>query len=251
MSVITIPNFVHHDKFGFYLRKALFQVFLPIFLAFLSLCDFVNQSGKQNNGYAYNHLYFYTSLILFFYASAKYCLDFIFSTCADDIVFKKEINLEQTTPDLILAINIDDIGSDNQISFGKNDHFIILIKKIFKIRFSDFSFFQNIVKMCDFLGIECPILIPIEVISRLTNNGSAPTIENEEAILQTTLYNLYSYRPQKYRIEPELDDENMDPESLLRENLIPRHIVSRLDKTINDIQKELFNRPSKMSAVNV
>lgn len=249
---ITIPNFIHHDKFGFYLRKAIFQVFLPIFLTFLSLCDFVNQSGKVNNGYAYNHLYFYTSLILFFYASAKYCLDFIFSTCADDIVFKKEINLEQTTPDLILAINITDTESINHTNLGQNDHFLIVIKKIFKIRFSNSFFFQNIIKICGFLGIDCPTLIPNDVISRLTNNENIPSIDNEEAILQTTLHNLYSYRPQKYRIEPELGDiDNLDPESLLKENLIPRHVVSRLDKTINDIQKELFNRPSTMAAVNV
>lgn len=244
---ITIPNFVHHNKFNFYFRKALFQVFLPVLLAFLSFCDFVSQSGKENNGYAYNHLYFYTSLILFFYASARYFLDFIFSICADDIVFKKEVDLTQTTPDLILAINIDDEPKNYN---SNNDHFIIVIKKIFKIRFSGSIFFHYIVKICDFLGIDCPILIPSDVISKLTNYEEFPTLENEDVLLQKTLTNLYSYNPTKYNVIPVTDDD-YDMETLLRENIVPKYIISKMDKTINDIQKELFNRPNNIATVNI
>ena len=238
---ITIPSFVHHSKFGFYFRKAFFQAFLPILLAFMSFCDFVNQIGKENNGYSYNHLYFYTSFILFCYALAKYLLDYIFSVCADDIIFKKEINLAQTTPDLLLSLNLGD---------QSNDNFLIVIKKIFKIRFSNSIFFQYIIKSCDFLGIDCPILIPLEVVLRLTNQHGY-NLDNEDILLQTTLSNLYSYHPKKYDVVPRMDDDNMDQESLLIENLVPKFIVSTLDKTISDIQKELFNRPNNIPAVNV
>lgn len=240
---INIPSFAHRYKFWFYLRKGIFQVLLPIFLAFMSFCDFIDQNGKQNNGYAYDHLYFYTSLILFLYGGMKYILDFIFSTCSDDIIFKKEINLNTTTPNLILTINFPEMT---------NDHFIIVIKKIFKLRYSDSLFFKSINKLCWFLGIDSPILIPHEIVIKLGNIKNNLTIENEDSFLHTILKNLYEYRPEKFSLIKIQDGNNQETKGLLNgEDLMPKILITRTDKMISEIQKELYNKQIDLAIPNV
>ncbi|XWV25167.1 hypothetical protein QJ856_gp0605 [Tupanvirus deep ocean] len=238
---IKIPNFVHRYKFWFYFRKGLFQVFFPILLAFMSFCDFVNQSGKENNGYAYDHLYFYTSLILFMYTGMRYILEFIFAMSSDDIIFKKEINLNQTTPELLLSMNMTNSQTDL--------HFMITIKKIFKLRYSNSPYFKYIDKACWFLGIDSPILIPENIVKRLGNLKENLTLDNEETFLHTTLLNLYAHHPRQYDVVPV--DDGFNHASSMEESLVPKRVITREDKTICDLQKELFNKQNDMLVPNV
>ena len=239
---IKIPAFISEYQFGFYSRKFIFQVFLPILLAFMTFCDFVSQSGKKNNSYAYSHLYFYTTFVLFLYACMKYILDYIFSVCADNIVFKKEVSLIRTTPDLLLSVNLDTQNGSS------NNHYFIIIKKIFKLRYSKSIFFKYIDKACLFLGIDSPILIPYEIAVKLANIKEEITKDNEDLFLQNTLANLHTYHPTKYNMVPIIDESNPADDN---EALVPRVVISKLDKTISDMQKDIFNVHNDVEAVNV
>lgn len=238
---VSIPFFSDKYKFWFYFRKALFQVFFPIALAFMSLCDFAKHRNRDDEDHVYNNLYFYTLLTLFLYTGMKQFLEFIFTVCADDVVFKKEINLEQTTQ-LLLSINVSNSATDG--------HFFITIKKIFKLRYSKSPLFFYITKICWFLGIECPILIPDNIISKLGNVKDDITLENEQEFLHTTLMNLYAYHPKLYEITPV---EDMSDEDLIlqEDGMVPKRVITRIDKSICDMQNELFGKENEINAPNV
>lgn len=236
---INIHNIVNHPRFGFYLRKALFQGFIPILLALLTFCDFIKQTSSEYSGVAYKHLYFYTSLILFLYTQMKIILEFIFSTCSEDVMLKKQINLNKTTSQLLLSFDMTN---------SSNDHFIITIKKIFKLRYSHSKFFKHIDSLCWLIGIDSPILIPYTIIAKLSNIKHNITKEDEQAILHTTLSNLYEYHPNKYNSLSNQLNSNFNNE---RENLIPKIIVTQLDKSINNMQKKLFNIEDTITDPNV
>lgn len=249
---ISITITPHDQKFWFYLRKGLFQVCFPILLGFMSFCDFVNQTdGKNNKKPAYEHLYFYTSLTLFVYASAKYILEFIFSMCSEEVIFKKEMNIDHSTSDLFMTGNIFDTS---------NNHFMVTTKKIFKARYSKLSYFVIIDKICWALGIDSPILIPQEIIDKLSNTRSDVTAENEEMILHTTLLNLSKYHPKKYNMVPVKEEDEVEiqnTESVDNDGnstvitLLPRVIITKLDKSINEMQRDLFNRKIETCEPNV
>lgn len=239
---ITVPSFTHKHRFWFYFRKCIFQVFFPILLALMSYWDFVSQTDR----FAYHHLYFYTSFILFSYAGIRYVLDFIFSMSSDDVIFKKEINLDQTTPNLLLTCNMTNFS---------NEHNIIITKKIFKLRYSKSIFFRSIDKICWYLGIDSPLLIPFEIIAKLGSTKNELTSDNEEAMLYTTLTNLSVYSPKKYNTanisEDVMHGHLMDKPNSYHENLLPQIVISPLDLMITEMQKELFNRQSEIDRSNV
>ena len=241
---IEIPNFSHRHKFWFYVRKAIFQGILPISLAILTFFDFVKQMASVNGHYAaYTHIYFYTSLILFLYAQLKVILEFIFSTCADDIVFKKEVNLTQTTQNLLLSI---------QIANSSDEHFMIVIRRIFKLRYCNTKFFKYIDRICWLLGLDSPILIPYDIVSKLGNVKEDVNLDNECAYLHTTLTNLYTYHPTKYNaVDTEMTNISRAGKATESDNLLPRVVVTEMDKTINDLKKELFNKEEKLGTPNV
>ena len=170
----------------------------------------------------------------------KIILEFIFSTCSEDIIFKKEINLNKTTSQLLVSMDMENIS---------NDHFIITIKKIFKLRYANSNFFKRIDKICWFVGIDSPILIPYEMVMKLSNVKNNIDEENEHAILHSTLANLYAYHPSKYSSPP------VGPLNSAQHNerqiLIPKTIVTQLDKTINNMQKQLFNKEDTIPDPNV
>lgn len=232
--------------FWFYVRKFIFQVFLPIVLGFMSFCDFVNQSGNKNS-YAYEHLYFYTSFFLFSYTAMKYFFDFIFNTCSDDILLMKEI---KTGENKLLTTLENKIGNDSE-------NFIVITKKIYKLRYSNFSFFLKIKKLCWFLGIDSPILIPYDIVKKLTNMEQKLSLDNENVYLYNTISNLYMYHPRKNMINVDDNDNNNDNgnandiEKQLKENLIPKIIITKMDKSISDLQQELFNKESILDDANV
>lgn len=231
---LNIP--IYGYKFWFYCRKAIFQGFLPIFLALLTLIDLINSNGKRS----YNHLYFYTSIILFLYSQFKVICKFIFSVYADVIVFKKEINLQQTSQNLLLESGI-----------SNTSNHIIIVKKIFKLRYTNSSFFKRLDQICWFVGIDCPILIPYEIIQKFMSNKQEITSYNENEILDMTLNNLQSYHPSMYKILPNL---NFSMDYLTNHDTkYPLLDVSPIgmDKTIYDIQKRLFDIDNNNNDNNV
>nr|QZX43187.1 hypothetical protein [Mimivirus sp.] len=122
----------------------------------------------------------------------------------------------------------------------KNYHNIIIIKRIFKLIYSQYSLFQYINKLCWFMGIDSPILIPYNVAIKLGNINNDLTYKNQDAYLNVTLTNLYSYHPIKFNntdyTDPIININNSD-----LENLIPRTVITSMDKSINVLQQELFD----------
>lgn len=239
---ITLSNFVHKRYFWFYFRKGLFQVFFPILLGLVSLSSFINQT--EDHGQAYNYLFPYTSFILFIYKALVYVLKYIFEICAEDIILKKEINIQTTIQNLVLFTNL---------SGFSNEHSINIIKKIFKLRYSKYPFFSYVVKSSWFLGLDCPILIPYEIVSKLTTIKEEPiTPENEDDFLNSTLSNLYAFHPRKYNITPVINDRlDDDLNDQSETNLVPRILISKLDASIGELQKEIFGKSTEDYPVNV
>jgi hypothetical protein len=239
---IKVPSFVHRYKFWFYFRKAIFQGVIPIILAFITFIDF--SSSSNSPGATASKLYFYTSLILFLYAQIRVILDFIFSICSDDVVFKKEINLANTVPDLIMTTNLSNESDGN---------LIIIVKKIFKLRYSDSNFFKYMYQLCWFMGIDSPVLIPADIVYGLTNK-SANNIQqmnqqNEYSFLNTVLNNLYVYRPPQYEIVPtnDLPEENNSQKDQAYTSFLPKYTDN--EQTIYHLKYELFNMPPKRDTI--
>ena|SRR5271154_3333869 len=238
-----VPTLMNQYKFWFYVRKAIFQGCCPIILAFMTFYDIVKQAADENKGKFYFHIYFYTSLILFLYTQSRVVLEFIFSICSDDIIFKKEIDLTQTTPELILPNGFMNMSDTSTINF------IIIIRKIYKLRYSKSLFFRSISKLCWLLGIDGPILIPYEIVCRLTNANIPLTRQNEQQLLYMTLDNLCLYHPTKHYTTSNDNEEPLIPVTLRDPELVPERIPStfampisrsKLDKNITNMQKE-FN----------
>ncbi|AGF85395.1 hypothetical protein QJ854_gp387 [Moumouvirus goulette] len=221
----------NRKKFWFNVRKAIFQVFLQLLLALMSIWDFAKQSGRENN-YAYNNLYFYTSILLFFYTAMKYVLEYIFSLCSSDVLFKKKPSLDKTTQNLFATFNMTN---------EQTIHYIVIIKKVFKLRYSKYTIFTYINKLCWFLGIDSPILIPYEIAKKLGNINNDLSSINEDAYLNVTLTNLYSYNPTKINY---INEENSQLETLNSdiENLIPKIIITSIDKSIEILQEDIFDK---------
>ena len=224
---VLIPHFTHERYLWFYCRKALFQVIMPILLALLSVTNFVSNSNHKHDS-APSHLYFYTSIILFLYVSMTYILKYIFTIFSEKIILRKEINLMNTASNLILDNN--DVSGIDELSF-------VVSKKIFKARYSQSTFFQNISKLCWFLGMDSPILIPQEILFKLSSSKIITT-DNEHSIMKETLTNLCTYHPEIYNHI--ISEENQNEEQ--NENLVSSYIVTQLDKTIAEIQLDLFDR---------
>ncbi|ANB50545.1 hypothetical protein [Powai lake megavirus] len=226
-----LSDFKNHKKFWFYVRKGIFQVLLQLLLAIMSIWDYAQQSGKTND-YAYNNLYFYTSLLLLLYTGLKYILEYVFSICSTDIAVKKNPKYDVTTMNLFTSFNM-----TNQ----KNYHNIIIIKRIFKLIYSQYNLFRYINKLCWFMGIDSPILIPFNVAIKLGNINNDLSYKNQDAYLNVTLTNLYSYHPVKFNNNIDYMDPIISVKDSDLENLIPRTVITSMDKSINILQQELFD----------
>jgi hypothetical protein len=210
---IRVPNVFHQHKTWFYFRKAFFQMFLPVLVTFLALIGAANGKGY----------YFFFAFTLFIYGAMRAVLDFIFDTCSDEMIFKKEINLEGTVSNLMMSANMES---------GYGDNMLTVIKKIYKLRYSDSGFFKFIDKMCWFMGLDGPILIPFDIVKQMTNVRDVPTAENEFNVLKMTVHNIYTYQPTEYVSSDSLQDPYPLNTSLLR--------PATLDQSINHVKKELF-----------
>lgn len=227
-------NMAASRKYWFYIRKGIFQVFFPIFLGLLTFSDFANQSTNKNSLGAYNKMYFYTSGLLFIYAQVAVVLNFIFATCSEDVIFRKMVDLQNSSSELMIT-------STTNISDG---HSIITIKKIFKLRYSCRKIFRFIDKLCWLLGIDSPVLIPYDVIIRLTNYKSDIVGENEQQLLHTTLANLLTYDPVKINGIglKNYSAGGASMEYTSNRPLLPTIVISKLDQSIGEMQEKIFNK---------
>jgi len=233
----------HHNMYWFNIRRVIFQVILPILLAIMTVFDYASQSGSMT--FAYDHLYFYTAIIIFFHRSAILILKFIFDKSSIKIIFKKEID-SLSLPGQYNSFskphnnNTSNIESNN---IESNSFGIYIQKKIYKIRYTNNRLFRYMNETCWFLGIESPMLIPPMIISKLSNTREEVTEETEDAIFKMVLINLYNYNPKKYNVVPMIDDDIIDiNENLFEENFVPKIIISDTDRIICQLQTELFGK---------
>lgn len=230
-----VQKFLRHNKFWFYLRKAIFQGLLPVILAFITFIDVAKNGSTNNpNNKSYSHLYFYTAFILFLYSTIKIVLEFIFAISSDNVIFRKEMNLTNT-----MSLNLANSISDS--------HTIIVIRKIFKLRYSDNKLFILIDKLCLFMGMDSPVLIPLEIVQKFINTNESIDISNlsdnqtETELLHRTLDQLSSYQVTSYKNL----DHTLIPKQYptfiesLRTPLIK--VSVGLDQSIDVIQKDLFS----------
>lgn len=155
-------------------------------------------------------------------------LEYIFSITSEQIIFKKEVNLNDSSSNIIVS----------EFSNLTDSHFLIVSKKIFKLRYSSYIYFRFISKLSWVIGLDCPILIPTEIITKMGSNENIVST-NEEAILQSTLMNLSNYHPTRYNVVC-LQDDNTDNADI--ESLLPQVLISSMDKKINKIQIEIFEK---------
>lgn len=198
---ITIPIYPHRNRTWFFVRKALFQLILPAILALISFFDYLNSSTEPT----YASLYFYTTLTLLAYTGTKATLKYIFDVCADITVFQKPVDLNNTVPNIVML-------SDS------NTNGVMVIRKIFKLRYSAWPSFVKITQACWLLGLDCPILVPFELIKDLD-------VSNEELSLQATLERIYNFHPVIH---------NLDGDAT-------KQVVLKSDQTICDVKRGLFN----------
>lgn len=198
---ITIPIYPHRNRKWFFVRKAIFQLVLPAVLALISFFDYLANSDES----AYSSLYFYTTLILLAYTGIKSTLKYIFDICSDITVFRKPINLTSTIPNIIMVTDLES---------GQG---VMVMRKIFKLRYSAWPSFVRITQVCWLLGLDCPILVPFELIRDLNT-------DTEELSLQTTLDRIYNFQPTIHNLDGD----------------ITKQVVLRSDQSICDVKRGLF-----------
>lgn len=248
---IKIPSFVHKHRKWFYFRKAIFQAILPFILVIITIIDFIHQ---RENSHAKSYLYYYTLSIIIIYNFIKEFMIFMFSNCADDVIFNKVVDISRTTKDLKLSFNIE---------HNPNEHHVVIIRKIFRLRYSNNLFFKFIDKMCWMLGIDSPILIPQDIIVKLGNvKDGTLNPETEQAFLHTTINNLYLHNT------PELNDFDSTIPSTIptytatnfidgdydllehsKENLLQHRKLTKLDISISNLKMDLFGDINKIVEV--
>lgn len=258
MLNITIPNNTNKHMFWFYFRKGFFQIFLPIVLGFVSICDYMSQTDNVPSK-SYHHIYFYTLIILFFHTSVKYIMKYIFSLCADNILFNKKINTDNNISYLQLPDNLTDTY-----------HFIT-IKKIFKLRYSNNKLFTRIASICWYTGLDCPIIIPIDIVNKFINLDLLKRDDTEYQVLHSVLTQIQNYKPKIYHVKPinsvnsvnsvssvnPLDKSADSIGSMNLPELIDpindlntdnsQFVITKIDKNICDMQFNLFNIKSDIN----
>lgn len=235
---LKISKIVSQYKFWFYFRKLFFQGILPITLAFITLIDIAqNTNGTKR----YRHIYIYTSIILFIYTSIKVILDWFFSVMADDVILKKDLTNTITNTIPHYTINLSTLLTTETL-YVNNVPSIIVMRRIFKLRYSHRLSFAIINRFCWWMGIDSPLFISSAVIRRVSNYHLPINHRNEQEILHLTLHQLYHYRPYYYQIIQNQES----PNDYLGNNaspLLPQ--LTNTDKSIMMIQRDLFGIASE------
>lgn len=150
---IKIPNQAHRVKTWFNIRNALFQIIFPIILTIITIFDLTKEKE------IYKHIAFYTTPIILLHTHMRSIVDMITRNFAEKIVLKKDINLEGTVVDL-------ELKSGNSINENIIDN-VVIIKDVYKLRYSNSNFFYLMNQIFWFMGIDAPILIPQKIISEM------------------------------------------------------------------------------------
>lgn len=215
-----ISKAVKSKIFWFQFRRCIFQVILPILLILLSFFDFAKQSADANAGAKiYSHLYFYTSGILLFYTCIKYVLEYIFCVCSVEITCKKNVTSS---------------------SFGKQKFHISEQKKIYKIKYSGWKIFVLIDKICVWLGIVSPLLLPLPMILTLGNINEIDDDDEDCTLFSKVITNLSLYDSTIYDTSNIIEECRKKMDSPLEYALIPKSELSSSDQEIYNYQQELF-----------
>lgn len=136
-------------KFWFYFRKAIFQGVVPIVTAFVTFYDI-------RSGYIYD-IYIYTSTVLFVYGIFGTIIQFISDICSINVGFQEDFN----------------VTNSRQIEAAVvSKQPMTVIKKVFKIKYSNSLFFSCLSSFCWWIGYDCPILIPHHVVNRINERVS-------------------------------------------------------------------------------
>lgn len=236
MSVTPLSILMCRYKFWFYFRKGVFQIFLPVLLGFISICDYLSQTDDAPSK-SYRHLYFYTLIILYLYASVKYMMEYIFSLCAEDVLFEKKLSLDKSSLSL-------------KTSFTNTKHKFITIRKIFKIRYSKSKLFYCASKLCWYLGLDCPILIPYEYVLKLAQSEHIPDIDNcseaiEKEIMYEILTNIESQKQQVSYVVPEqdfLEEHCLSPDKKSEY----QKVVHQYEIDVGNLRKDLYDIDENM-----
>jgi len=241
----TRMDLFNYPKFWFYVRKAIFQGLCPIILGFFTFYDLTGEARTINKF----NLYYGTSIIFLVYSQLRILLEYIFSICSEMVILKKEINLDNslgalsfsegagTLPGVQEMIDIETTESND---LSDND-FIVITKRIYKLRYSDSKLFRFIDRVCWLTGIDSPILIPLDTVRDLIGGGTPLNKVNEQSILNKTLHKLCQYHP--VPVEQGSPSSSKYSTSELGEPLLvstsERTDYTPKDKVIIDIKKAL------------
>lgn len=140
------------DRFWFYIRKAIFQGVIPICLKMITVFDFYRNSDEEAY---YRQLYFYTAVLIAIHSCCGLALDPIFSIGSEQIVFRKPVDLTQTTDPLMMSVQMN-APSQNEV---------IVVRRVFKPRYSKSKILKWITQFCWILGLDCPVLLSLEEIN--------------------------------------------------------------------------------------
>lgn len=183
-------------KFWFYVRKAVFQGVIPILTTIITFYDLAHITN--NVGKVFNNIYIYSTSILFFYGLINTVNTFISNTCGTDVVFKRDFNEDADQ-------QIENAMFSASETIGERP--IVVIKRIFKLKYSGSYFFIFVSKFCWMIGMDCPILIPKYIVDRA---GVAARTANmsEKYMAQSCvdrMFNMNSVQGSNYRL---MVDEN-------------------------------------------
>jgi hypothetical protein len=206
-----------NSEFWFNFRKIFFQIILAKGLIPIIILDYlVNFSLFQKiNGIIIFSLILFISFCKF--------LKYFFEITSQRILIKRRCRSEKT------SIVVMDIGTSNIF-------YVTDLINVFHLKYSDSSLIRLAKSIGTFVGINTPIIIPVEVVTRLgfiieNNNNDIATLEN-------IISNLHNYQPYDFdHVRISDDNEFNDIESL-----IPKQFISPIDSKIISIKKDLFGK---------
>jgi hypothetical protein len=221
-------HYFHSHKFWFYIRKAIFQGLIPIVLGFFTFYDLIDDIRNTN------HFRFYimSSLILLIYSQLRIMLEYIFSICSETIILKKKFNQNLNNGQLFFN------GSDSTFM---DTHFICVTKRIYKLTYSSSNFFILIDKICWFMGIDSPILIPLDVIKtfnyNVANNDNGNDSDQYE-MLNKLVYDLFGHNTDLSDVNSDTDSEINTRINTLSDSELDKPLIDKSHyKKINSINQ--------------
>lgn len=214
---------IDNKTFWFIFRRCFFNIIVPILLIILALCCFIIKID-----YAVRISTIIIILLILYWLiinSSVIIFSLFANTYVIQIKLKKDIN------------NIDD-------SCGTFlEYQAVTIKKIYDIRCSASKYFILLNKIYFYLGISTPIFVPNDIVKKMTNIDCYDKCDNN-ILLDSLLHNLFIYRPFKFKSVLTTDNPKI-------ESLLPKMIISEIDKSIYNVQSEIFGKQYELGEINI